>query len=126
MVVDKAHRLAREAQVTFADVLGEPIVGTADTALESYLGERAARIGHQLDYRIRLRSVDNVAMYVEAGIGIAILSDVVAKTLQRDLVILPLAESWGMRRLYLCARDFSALTAHASLLAQHLLRGAQA
>jgi len=126
VVVDKAHRLAREAQVTFADVLGEPIVGTADTALESYLGERAARIGHQLDYRIRLRSVDNVAMYVEAGIGIAILSDVVAKTLQRDVVILPLAESWGMRRLYLCARDFSALTAHANLLAQHLLRGAQA
>jgi molybdate transport repressor ModE-like protein len=124
VVVGASHRLARQAAVAFADVLEEPIVGMADTALESYLGERASRLGRQLDYRIRLRSVENVAMYVEAGIGISILSDVVAKTLLREVVILPLAEAWGTRRLYLCARDFSALTAHANLLAQHLLRGA--
>jgi molybdate transport repressor ModE-like protein len=126
VVVNASHRLVRAATVAFTDVLGEPIVGMADTALESYLGERAARLGRQLDYRIRLRNVDSVAMYVEAGIGISILSDVVARTLRRDLVILPLSETWGLRRLYLCARDFSALTAHANLLAQHLLRGAQA
>jgi hypothetical protein len=47
-----------------------------------------------------------------------------AATLRRDLAILPLSEAWATRRLYLCAREFSALTPHADLLAQQLLQGA--
>lgn len=121
VVVGRGHRLAGQAQVAFADLAGEPLVGMADTALETYLAERAARLGRQLDVRIRLRNVDNVAMYVEAGVGIAILSDAVARTLRRELVILPLSEAWTTRRLYLCARDFAALTPHAGLLARQLL-----
>jgi DNA-binding transcriptional LysR family regulator len=60
-------------------------------------------------------------MYVEAGVGIAILSDAVARKLPRKLAILPLLEAWATRRLYLCARDFSTLTPHAGLLARQLL-----
>jgi len=121
VVVDRSHRLARQSTVTFADVLAEPIVGMADTALATHLAERASRLGRQLDYRIQLRNIDHVGMHVEAGIGISILSDVVAKALHRDLAILPLSEDWATRRLYLCARDFAALTPHARLLAQQLL-----
>ena len=107
-------------------MLCEPIVGMADTALETYLAERAARLGRQLDYRIRLRNTEDVAMHVEAGVGVAILSDAVARSLRRDLAILPLSEAWSTRRLYLCARDFSTLPPHANLLAQQLLQGASA
>jgi DNA-binding transcriptional LysR family regulator len=110
--------------VAFADILGEPLVGMADTALETHLAERASRLGRQLDYRIRLRNFENVAMHVEAGIGLSIVSDAVARTMRRDLLILPLSEAWATRRLYLCARDFSTLTPHANLLAQQLLQGA--
>lgn len=124
VVAHRAHRLAGQAQAAFADVLGEPIVGMADTALETYLAERAARLGRQLDYRIRLRNTENVGMYVEAGVGVAILSDAVARTLRRDLAILPLSEAWSTRRLYLCARDFATLPPHANLLAQQLLQAA--
>lgn len=120
VVVSPAHRLARLTQLAFADVLDEPIVGVADTALETHLAERAARLGRQLDYRIQLRNTEHVALYVEAGIGIAIVSAAVARTFRRELVVLPLAESWAARRIYLCARDFSALTPHAALLAQQL------
>jgi DNA-binding transcriptional LysR family regulator len=120
VVVSPAHRLARLTQLSFADVLDEPIVGVADTALETHLAERAARLGRQLDYRIQLRNTEHVALYVEAGIGIAIVSAAVARTFRRELVVLPLAESWAARRIYLCARDFSALTPHAALLAQQL------
>lgn len=122
VVVSRSHRLARQPNVAFADVLGEPIVGMADTALETHLAERASRLGRQLDYRIQLRNSEHVAMHVEAGIGISILSDGMARTLRRDLAIVPLSEAWATRRLYLCARDFSALTPHAGLLAQQLLR----
>jgi DNA-binding transcriptional LysR family regulator len=126
VVASRAHRLARASGVAFADILGEPIVGMADTALELHLAERAARLGRQLDYRILLRNTDHVAMHVEAGIGVSILSEAVAATLRRDLAVLPLSESWATRRLYLCARDFQALAPQAGLLAQQLLAPAAA
>jgi molybdate transport repressor ModE-like protein len=124
VVASHSHRVARQSNVAFVDILGEPIVGMADTALETHLAERASRLGRQLDYRIQLRNTGHVAMHVEAGIGISILSDGLARTLRRDLAILPLSEAWATRRLYLCARDFSALTPHADLLAQQLLQRA--
>jgi DNA-binding transcriptional LysR family regulator len=122
VVASQAHPVARQAKVAFADILGEPVVGMADTALETHLAERAARLGRQLDYRIELRNPDHVAMHVEAGIGIAILPDELARTLRRELAIVPLAEAWATRRLYLCARDFATLTPHAGLLARQLLQ----
>ncbi|WP_332672294.1 LysR substrate-binding domain-containing protein [Aromatoleum sp.] len=122
VVASRAHRLARQSNVAFADILDEPIVGMADTALETHLAERASRMGRQLDYRIQLRNTEHVAMHVEAGIGISILSDALARALRRDLAILPLSEAWATRQLYLCTRDFSALTPHADLLAQQLLQ----
>lgn len=124
VVAGHAHPVARKPAVAFADILDEPIVGMADTALEAHLAERAARLGRQLDYRIQLRQLDNVAMYVEEGIGISILSGALARTIRRDLAILPLSEPWASRRLYLCARDFSSLTPHAELLARQLLQSA--
>jgi DNA-binding transcriptional LysR family regulator len=121
VVASRAHRIARQPQVAFADILGEPIVGVADTALETHLAERASRLGRQLDYRIQLRNIEHVSMHVEAAIGISIITEAHAHTLRRDLAIVPLAEAWATRRLYLCARDFSALTPHAGLLARQLL-----
>lgn len=123
VVASHSHRIARHSNVAFGDILFEPIVGIADTALEMHLAERASRLGRQLDYRIQLRNIEHVAMHVEAGIGISILSDALAKTILRDLAILPLSEAWASRRLYLCARNFSGLTPHAHLLAQQLLQG---
>ncbi|CAG9209149.1 Transcriptional regulator, LysR family [Paraburkholderia tropica] len=125
VVVGRSHHFAQQASVLFADFLREPIVGVADAALEVYLAERASRLGGQLDYRIKLRNIQNVAMNVEAGVGISIVSDQVARVLGGNLVVLPLQETWAKRHLYLCARDFSALTPHAALLAAQLLKRAQ-
>lgn len=124
VVASRAHRVARQASVAFMDILGEPVVGMADTALETHLAERASRLGHQLNYRVQLRSVEHVAMLVEAGIGVSILTKGLASTLRRDLAILPLSEAWAARRLYLCTRDFLVLTPHAGLLARQLMQGA--
>jgi DNA-binding transcriptional LysR family regulator len=124
VVARAGHHLAQRQAVGFADILDEPIVGMADTALEIYLAERAARLGRQLDYRIRLRSTEHLATYVEAGIGIAILSGAAAVALRGELAVLPLAEAWAVRQLMLCARDFAALPPLAGLLAEELLRPA--
>ncbi|MDG0026201.1 LysR family transcriptional regulator [Trinickia sp. Y13] len=124
VVASRTHRLGTQASVAFTETLGEPVVGMADTALETHLAERASRLGRQLYYRVQFRSVEHVAMLVEAGVGVSILPKALASTLRRDLAILPLSEAWAARRLYLCARDFLALTPHADLLARQLIEGA--
>ena len=70
----------------------------------SDLGERVSRLGRQINYRVRLRSVEDLGMLVEAGVGIAILSEVFAAVLCRSSVsILPLSEPWASRNVHLCA-----------------------
>jgi DNA-binding transcriptional LysR family regulator len=79
-------------------------------------------LGRQIYYRIQLRRIESVAMLVESGVGIAILSEASAKDLAHlGLAFVPLQDPWALRQLYLCARDFSALTPHAGLLAQQLM-----
>jgi DNA-binding transcriptional LysR family regulator len=122
VVATATHRIAGQRSVAFADIVGEPFVGLSDAALEIHLGERASRLGRQIQYRIQLRSIGNVGMLVEAGVGLAIVSEASAAELRRPgLAILPLSERWALRQLHVCARDFSALSPHASLLAQQLM-----
>lgn len=124
VVTNHQHRVAGLAAVTFADILGEPVVGIADTALETHLAERASRLGRQLNYRIQLRNIEHVALHVDAGIGISIMSSALARQIRRELAVVRLSEPWATRRLFLCARDFAALTPHAGFLAQQLLEDA--
>lgn len=121
VVTSAAHRLAGQSSVSFADVLDEAVVGMADAALEIYLGERASRLGRKIEYRIKLRSAEHLALHVEAGVGISILPRSLAHALHHDLAVLPLAEPWATRQLYLCARDFHQLPPHALLLVEQLL-----
>jgi DNA-binding transcriptional LysR family regulator len=121
VLASRTHRIGARNEVGFAEIVGEPFVGLADAAIEMHLAERASRIGKQIAYRIQMRGIENVGMMVETGVGIGILSEASAKRLERPgLAIMPLAEPWAMRRLYLCARDFNALTPHATLLARQL------
>ncbi|HEY4276107.1 MAG TPA: LysR family transcriptional regulator [Rhizomicrobium sp.] len=122
VVVSSTHRIGQQRSIAFANVVGEPFVGLSDAALEAHLGNRAARLGRQIHYRIQLRRIEHIAMMVESGVGIAILTETSAKDVARPgLAFVPLQDSWALRRLYLCARDFSGLTPQASLLAQQLM-----
>ncbi|WP_144152779.1 LysR substrate-binding domain-containing protein [Paraburkholderia sp. BCC1885] len=122
VVASNGHRVSAQSSVAFADIVHESFVGLSDAALQTHLADRASRLGHHLDYRVRLRNVADVGRLVEAGIGIAILPEVCAVELHRSrLVVLPLSETWASRRLHLCARDFAALAPHAHLLAHQLM-----
>ena len=103
------------ASVCFADLIGEPFIGVGDAALDIHLAERASRLGLQLDYRVPMKRMADVAMMAAAGVGIAIVSGASAADLSRDdLVVVPLEDAWAHRRLYLCARDFRRLPSSAS------------
>jgi DNA-binding transcriptional LysR family regulator len=123
VIASQTHRISGQQSVAFADIVNEAFVGLLDAALEIHLGERAARLGRQINYRVQLRSVESVTMLVEAGIGLTILSEISTTKLRRsNLAIVPLSEPWAFRQLHLCARNFSMLTPHASLLAQQLMQ----
>ncbi len=125
VIASQTHRVGGWQSVAFADIVNEAFVGLLDAALEIHLAERAARLGRQINYRVQLRSVEDVAMLVEAGIGLAIVSAVsVAKMRRPNLASVPLSEPWALRQLHLCARDFLALTPHANLLAQQFMQTA--
>jgi DNA-binding transcriptional LysR family regulator len=120
-VLGPTHRLAGAASVSFADLVCEPLIGVGDVAMEIHLAERASRLGLQLDYRVRLRRMTDMAMMAAAGIGIAIVAEASTADLGRDEVaIVPLDDTWAHRRLYLCARDFRRLPSSAAALSQAL------
>ena len=62
VVVSETHRISNQRSIAFTDVVSEPFVGLSDAALEAHLGERAARLGRQIYYRIQLRRIESVAM----------------------------------------------------------------
>ncbi|WP_050590137.1 LysR substrate-binding domain-containing protein [Pseudomonas sp. URMO17WK12:I12] len=122
VAVNKTHCVSGRQSISFAEVVDEPFVGLFDAALEAYIGERASRLGRQIHYRIQLRGIEHVAMMVESGVGIAVLSEASIKDLEHfALAMVPLQDYWALRELHLCARDFSALTPHAGLLARQLM-----
>ena len=122
IVAGKKHRFKRKPPLTFAAIVDEPFIGLADGALETHLGERAARLGRQINYRVHLRSIEDVGLLAAADVGIAVMSEAsVAHLPVSELKVLTLTEPWANRQLYLCAREFTSLTPHAGLLAQRLM-----
>ena len=122
VIASSTHRIAAQQRIAFTDIVDEAFVGLKDAALETHLAERASRLGRRINYRVQLRSMANLGMLVEAGIGIAIISRAsLAELHGRDLAILPVADPWALRQLHLCVRDLASLSPHARLLAQHLM-----
>lgn len=126
VVLPQGHALAGRSALCFAEVLGEDFVGLpAANALSAHLSQQAARLGRVPRFRVRLRAVNALARMVEAGVGIAVLPEVVARRCQRDmaLAVTPLADPWALRRLVLCVRRLDALPVHARRLVEHLIAG---
>lgn len=126
LLLPQDHALAGRSALCFAEVLGEDFVGLpAANALSAHLSQQAARLGRVPRFRVRLRAVNALARMVEAGVGIAVLPEVVARRCQRDmaLAVTPLADPWALRRLVLCVRRLDALPVHARRLVEHLIAG---
>ena len=125
LIVPAAHPLASRDAVIFAELIDEPFVGLSAGALHTHLADHAARLGRRINYRVRLRSFDAVARLVEAGVGLGILPMAAAAHCGvSGLAVVPLLDEWASRQLLICAPAFAALSRHARLFADQIVRNA--
>lgn len=111
-IVSSGHPIAAAgaagAVLSFARVLNHPLVGSeAAGAIEATTLRAAAELGRKPDTRIRVSSYDAAARLVEAGAGVSIMTEAVARPLARalDIVVVGLAEpTWANRELRICLR----------------------
>src|SRR5436190_8976639 len=129
LVVAHDHPIAKRAKIAFAQVLDHDFVGLdRSSALQRFLADKAARIGRPLKLRVQLRSFDAVCRLVECNVGIGIVPETTARRVARTMAIaaVALADSWAVRDLTICVRDFGELAPYARQLVEHLRSGGTA
>ena len=89
---------------------------------ESFLADKAARIGQPLRLRVQLRSFDAVCRLVECNVGIGIVPETTARRVARTMAIVPVAltDPWAVRELTICIRSLDELPPYARQLVEHL------
>ena len=119
LIMPRDHPLAHAGVVSFNDTLHHDYVGlNANSALAVYLEEQALHTGSRMQIRIRADGFDGVMRMVARGAGLAIvpLAAVERWRGEQSFKSFALQESWAMRKLLLCARNFETLPGYAKAL----------
>lgn len=104
VMVRPNHRLAKRGAVTVEDLLGERVVVMESEPPEKFFkafGDEDEKLKQLLDSPYAAISWQDMVLQVEAGIGIAILPEVMAKNYVTDSVILDLEGQNASSRLVL-------------------------
>ena len=128
VVAAQDDALARMRQVRLADLAGRHFIGLSGSALQDHVTAQAAAMGMQLRYRVRLRTFDGICRMAGAGAGIGIVPRTAARRMKRTsgIAIIRLADGWALRRLSVCIRAGTELSAPAQSLFRHLTQGTPA
>jgi DNA-binding transcriptional LysR family regulator len=129
LVVAREHALALRQKIAFTEVLDHDFVGLdRASALQRFLADKAARVGRPLRLRVQLRSFDAVCRLVESNVGVGVVPETTARWATKTMAIktVDLADSWALRDLTICVRDFEALPPYARQLVEHMRAGASA
>jgi DNA-binding transcriptional LysR family regulator len=122
-VLPRNHAL-RGKRVAFAKLLGYDIVGLeSDTVISRLLATAAAAEGKPLRLRMQLKGFDVVARMIQAGLGIGVLPEAVARNFSRSmkLRLVPLSDAWARRKMWVSVKDSASLPASARQLVEHLV-----
>lgn len=117
------HPLASRRSISFSEALEHEFVGLAeDSPLQKYLENHAARLGKEMNYRVRLRGFLAVGRMVEDNVGAAIMPDTAAQRCKATMNIrsIRLTDSWATRDIMLCVRRFNELPVHVRELVEML------
>jgi DNA-binding transcriptional LysR family regulator len=123
LVVARNHPLASRSRVRFADVLEQDFVGLdRSSALQRFLASKAGGVGRPLRLRVQLRSFDAVCRMVECNVGIGVVPATTARRAAKSMAVqaVDLTDTWAVRDLAICIRDFAALPSYARQLVEHM------
>jgi DNA-binding transcriptional LysR family regulator len=125
LITPRDHPLARRRSVSFAETLQFDYLGLhAGSSINLQLAKAAAELARPLRLRIQLTGYDALCSMVEAGLGVALLPETIAKRNARtaSIHVVRLDEPWAQRELRICVRSYAALSVAARLLVDHLRR----
>ncbi len=123
VLVPRGHPLSEQESVKLADVLPYDLVGVQkNSSIDTLVIKAAADLDITVKLRIRVSGFDAVSRMVEAGLGVALIPDIIAQNYMPKMAIasITLDEPWAARQLNICVRDMESLSGAASLLVQHL------
>jgi DNA-binding transcriptional LysR family regulator len=112
LIVPSGHVLEGRDAVAFAETLAFDYVGLSEwSAIHAFLVRAAAEAGRPFRFRAEMGNFDAVCRMIEATVGIGVIPDSVARRLVPTMRItaIALTDSWALRRLHVCVRDFDAL-----------------
>lgn len=113
LIVPMSHRLAKNEEISFKDIILEPFIGLyMGSALQEHINYHAKAMGQELTPRIRMNTFEGICEMVEKGIGIGILPEALATKYQSRFVYkkLILKDDWAKRQLCMCYKSWSDLT----------------
>ena len=122
VVTAQDDALAGARQVRLAELAGRYFIGLSGSALQDHIAAQAAALGMRLRYRVTLRSFEAICRMAGAGAGIGIVPQAAARRMARSsgIATVRLAEGWALRRLSVCIKAGTELSAPAQSLFRHL------
>ena len=112
LVAPASHALASLDSVAFADTLSYDYVGLSEwSAIHAFLIQNADRLGHMFRFRVEVSNFETVCRMIEAGVGIGVVPDRVARRYVKNLniQIVQLSDEWALRNLHICVRNMKEL-----------------
>lgn len=123
VVVARGHALAKRDKISFAETLDYNFVGIdRASAIQRFLANKASSAGRPLRLRVQLRSFDAVCRMVGNNVGVGIVPRTTAQQAVKTMAIntVELTDSWALREMVICVRDFDALPPYARQLVEHM------
>jgi DNA-binding transcriptional LysR family regulator len=124
LVTPIEHTLSELSEVAFSDTLAYEYVGLSEwSAIHAFLIQAADKLGYPFRFRVEVGSFEAVCRMIEAGVGIGVVPELVAKRYAQrlNIKIVRLSDEWSERKLQICVRNLQQLPSFARDLVNMLI-----
>ncbi|CAN1490497.1 LysR Transcriptional regulator [Burkholderiaceae bacterium] len=128
LVTPLEHPLSELSEVAFSDTLAFEYVGLSEwSAIHAFLIQAADKLGYPFRFRVEVGSFEAVCRMIEAGVGIGVVPELVAKRYAQrlNIKIVSLSDEWSERKLQICVRNLQQLPSFTRDLVNMLIEDVQ-
>jgi DNA-binding transcriptional LysR family regulator len=128
LVTPLEHPLSELSEVAFSDTLAFEYVGLSEwSAIHAFLIQAADKLGYPFRFRVEVGSFEAVCRMIEAGVGIGVVPELVAKRYAQrlNIKIVCLSDEWSERKLQICVRNLQQLPSFTRDLVNMLIEDVQ-